>query len=228
MLEMNRPKKRFIALLMLALGLVTAAFFSPTNLALAESLTSESGGKWEYLEQDDGIDVWKMEAPNQDLPGFRGQVIINASMQHIMDEMMDSKHHTDWMYRCKESKVLKELSTSEAIVYSRTSAPWPVWDRDVILKVNYKYNADKSHLIMRFHTTDYSKPLPEGVVRMPFLSGFYKMWRIDDNHTKVLYEVEANIGGSIPEWLSKKASKDLPYITLSALRDRVHARAAKK
>ncbi len=228
MLDMNRPPNRVIALLVLAFGLVSAAPFSPSNRALADAPVSENGIKWQYLENDDGIDVWTQQIPGRELPGFRGQVIIEASMKHILDEMMDSKHHTDWMYRMKESTVLKELSSNDAIVYSRTSAPWPVWDRDVILKVGYNFNADKSHLIMRFKNIDSElRKVPAEVVRMPYLNGFYKMWKVDENKTKVLYEVEADIGGSIPKWLSKKASKDLPYITLSALRKRVMERAKK-
>ncbi len=227
MLDRNRSSNRVLALLLLALGLVAAAPLA--NRAHADGLKSERGLAWEYLEEDDGIDIWKAEVPGKDLPGFRGQVIINANMQHILDEMMDSKHHTDWMYRIKESKLLEEITPSDAIVYSRTSAPWPVWDRDVVLRVGYKYNADKTHLIMRFKNIDYQKrKVPEDVIRMPYLSGFYKMWKIDENKTKVLYEVEADIGGSIPVWLSKKASKDLPYITLSALRERVMERAKAK
>ncbi len=224
MLDRNRSSNRVFALLMLALGLVAAVpLASP---AQADGPSSESGLKWEYLAREDGIDIWKLEIPGKELPGFRGQVVIQASMQHILDEMMDSKHHKDWMYRIKESAVLQELSPMDAIVYSRTSAPWPVWDRDVILKVGYKYNDDKSHMIMRFKNIDSDKrKLPENVIRMPYLSGFYKLWKIDENTTKVLYEVEADIGGSIPAWLAKKASKDLPYITLSALRDRVMTRA---
>ena len=110
MLEMNRPTNRVIALLLLAFGLVSAAPFSPSSRVLADGPVSESGVKWEYLENDDGIDVWTQQVPGKELPGFRGQVIIEASLQHILDEMMDSKHHTDWMYRVKESVVLKELS----------------------------------------------------------------------------------------------------------------------
>lgn len=228
MLDMNRPSTRVIALLLLAFGLVTAAPFSPSQRASADAPMSSHGVKWEYLERDDGIDVWKLDIPGKELPGFRGQVIINASMQHILDEMMDSKHHTEWMYRMKESTVLEELSKSAAIVYSRTSAPWPVWDRDVIIKVGYNFNADRSHLIMTFKNIESNKrKVPENVIRMPYLSGFYKMWKVDENKTKVLYEVEADIGGSIPKWLSEKASKDLPYITLSRLRDRVMDRASK-
>jgi len=228
MLDLNRPFTRFTALLLFAFVLVTAAPFFPAQRASADGPMSSHGIRWQYLERDDGIDVWKLDIPGKELPGFRGQVIINASMQHILDEMMDAEHHTEWMYRMKESTVLEELSTNSAIVYSRTTAPWPVWDRDVIIKVGYNFNVDRSHLIMTFKSIDSNKrKLPANVIRMPYLSGFYKMWKVDANKTKVLYEVEADIGGSIPKWLAEKASKDLPYITLSRLRDRVMERAKK-
>ncbi len=218
---MLAPKRfviRVAALVALVFGL-SAAPFSPASRASADNASRQ---QWEYLERDDGIDVWKLEIPGKELPGFRGQVIIDASIETILAEMMDSEHHTDWMYRCKESCILKELGADSAIAYNRTSAPWPVWDRDVILKVGYRYTADRSHLVMRFNNVDSDlRPVPTNTVRMPLLKGFYKMWRVGPNKTKVLYEVEADIGGSIPKWVAKKASKDLPYITLSKLRERV-------
>ena len=48
----------------------------------------------------------------------------------------------DWMYRCDETSVVRQLGSTRAIVYGRMSAPGPVWDRDVVLDVSYSYNFD--------------------------------------------------------------------------------------
>lgn len=190
--------------------------------ALAGQAFAGEKGTWTFVTEEDAIRVWKLEIPGQDLPGFRGQTIIKGSIDDIMKQMMDSEHHTDWMYRCKESRVLKSFDATRSIVYNRTGAPWPVWDRDVVLEVTYARSPDGKQLTMSFHDVPNAQAkLPEHVVRMPRLVGFYKMWQLGPKETKIMYEVEADIGGSIPTFIAKQAAKDMPYLTLSRLRARV-------
>ena len=70
-----------------------------------------------------------------------------------------------------------------------------MWDRDVILDTSYKRDGDKLELVFQNVKSDL-RPLPESTVRMPMLKGFYKMKQLAPNKTEVLYEVEADIGGS--------------------------------
>jgi len=130
------------------------------------------------------------------------------------------------MYQCKESTVLSEISSSHAIIYTRVKAPWPVWDRDVVLDTVIKYNADETAVTMKFVDVKGAKAekfrkTPNKVIRMPNLIGFYKLREISPGKTKILYQAESDIGGSIPTWLVNMASKDLPHITLAKLRERV-------
>src|SRR5262249_4361826 len=148
----------------------------------------------------------------------RGQTIIDGSIDKIMETMLNWREHTQWMYRCKESTLVKRIDDHEAFMYNRTEAPWPVSDRDVVLRTLITRTPDQKHLQVAFsNMTTELKPEIDGVVRMPRLTGFYKMWEIEPNKTKILYQVEADIGGSIPKWLATLAAKDLPYRTLSKL-----------
>jgi hypothetical protein len=38
---------------------------------------------------------------------------------------------------------------------------------------------------------------------------------------KVLYDIEADLGGRIPSWIARIATKEIPYHTLFNLRKRV-------
>src|SRR5262245_58712534 len=119
---MMELKGRFLALLsvcLLVLG-VSAAF-------------ADGGGNWEHIDEEDGINVWKLEVPGKDLPGFRGQAFITGKLEDVMKQMLDWKRHTEWMFKCEESTMLKQYDENHAIMYNRTDAPWPVWDRDVEL-----------------------------------------------------------------------------------------------
>jgi hypothetical protein len=184
--------------------------------------TDSQGPAWEQIDDDEGIRVYRREIPGQELPGFRGETVMNAPVERIVAELQDYKHHTEWMESCVASFMIKDLGGGHVIDYNRTEAPWPVWDRDVVLDSQWSTSADGRMTSVVFHNADPSlAPLPEKTVRMPRLSGFYRMWKLAPAKTKVVYQVEADPGGSIPTWLAKRVARDLPWSTLSVLRKRV-------
>ncbi|MFT3922770.1 MAG: START domain-containing protein [Myxococcales bacterium] len=194
-------------------------------LVVLSSSAAHAGGRgqWQWLEEKRGIQLWALEVPGQSLPGFRGNTKIKGSIAQIASEMLDAPHHTEWMHRCAESWVYQRTSETRGVLYNRTSsAPWPVWDRDVVLDVQFDYAPDQKALTVRFKNLDnLLRPVPERVVRMPKLAGFYKMVQVEPNLTNVTYQVEVDVGGSIPDWIAEEVAKDLPYYTLLSLRERV-------
>ena len=58
----------------------------------------------------------------------------------------------------------------------------------------------------------------KGVVRIPYLDGFWLLEKIDDNKTKVTYQVHADPGGTIPAWLANATAVNNPYETLRNMR----------
>jgi hypothetical protein len=181
---------------------------------------------WKQFDEDEGIKLWERKIPGQELPGFRGEVTIDAEPRKIIDVIEDWKHHTEWMHRCAESTRLADRGGGTQIMYNRTNPPWPVWDRDVILETKLDVSEDGKIITLNFHNIDSDlRPVPSKVVRMPKLVGFYKLERVGDKQTRVSYQVEADPGGSLPTWLAKRTARDLPFETLSRLRDRVRKTA---
>lgn len=193
-------------------------------LSITVPLQAEStkSGGWERVDSDEGIVTWKHEVPGQVVPGFRGQVVIDAPLEKIRAAIEDTTTHTKWMHRCAESTELKKLGENESLLYNRTDSPWPVWDRDVVLKAKVtEMNGGEDVLLAFQNTQSELKPKKDDVVRMPKLVGFYKLSKLKDGKTKVVYQVEADVGGSLPDWLVKRVVKEMPYETLAHLRERV-------
>jgi hypothetical protein len=180
------------------------AFFFASALLLGASLPAfaTGAGHWEFIEEDDGIHTWKKELDG-DMPAFRGQTRIKGTIDGVLKPVLDWKQHPQWMYLCRESTLLKELSPTRALMYNRIRGVWPVWDRDVIADTALTWAPDKQSLNITFVSVSSDlRPVPERVVRMPKMSGFFKMWQETPDSVKVLYQVEADIGGRIPKWLA--------------------------
>jgi hypothetical protein len=189
-----------------------------------------SAKRWVLVDDSKGIKVWTLEIPGRDLPGFRGVTKIHADIEEIVEVMLDVESHHKWMWQCDESRRIRWITDTRGILYNRINAPWPVWDRDVVVDVAWRYTPNKEALTFRFRNVDEpGEDPPRRVVRLPRLEGFYRLW-VDDEpgFTNVLYQVEVDIAGNVPDFMARRYARKLPYKTLERLRDRVEKHVASK
>lgn len=180
------------------------------------------GGSWEELMREDGFVISARQTEGQDLPTFRGQGVLRANILEILAVLSDTGRNPEWMHQCVEARLLKQINEGERILYNRTDAPWPVSDRDVVLRTSLQIDVESKTVVTRFWSI--SSPLQgpvEDVVRMPRLKGFYRLKALDEGRTHVTYQVDADPGGSLPGWLVERASRELPLNTLRGLQAQI-------
>ena len=144
----------------------------------------------------------------------------------ILAVFSDVPHATEWMDSCNGSRSVEDISDSEKVVYNRTHAPWPVADRDAVLHNIARFDAAAERVELDFWSVEDKKEPPvKGVVRMPFLRGHWILSpSADGRTTRVEYQVHANPGGALPNWLVNYVSRDLPFKTIEGLRAQVKRR----
>lgn len=180
------------------------------------------GGSWETITEEDGIIVQQKEIPGRSLPVFRGEMVIDTNVFEILGILQDIERNPEWMHACIDAKRIKKINHKEYIAYNRSDAPWPISDRDVVVHAKAEIDREKRELAIRMRSVDmpeYEKS--DDVVRMPKLHGHYFFRELGPRKTWIEYEIDADPGGSIPGWLVRIASRDIPLITLKNLRDRV-------
>ncbi len=178
---------------------------------------------WEVLWVKDDITIHTKELAGHNFPVFRGQTIFESNIHVIVSQIVDTTKHMEWMYRCIESRVLKNISASEAVFYNRVDAPFPISDRDIVAYAKVRVNRTGHEILIEFKAIkNILQPEIDGVVRIPKLEGFYRLKILGPNKTHVIYQVEADVAGYIPKFLANLATKRLPAYTLLALRNRVY------
>ena len=183
-------------------------------------------GEWERISNEDGIQVSVQEIEGRELPIFKGVALINARLLDVLAVLTDTPRRTEWVHKCIDSRILKQIDELNRIVYNRTEAPWPVSDRDVVVHSRSKVNFEKNEIYIGFKNTRKENfPEIDGVVRIPRIKGFYLLQGIDNERTRVTYQIDADPGGSLPTWLSKLTSQKLPRETLTGLRAQVQKTA---
>jgi hypothetical protein len=190
--------------------------------ALALPLPAGADDGWVHDANEQGVEVTTKTEPGRALPAFRGVGTVDAGVFEILAVMDDIAHYTEWMSDCTGARIVKRINEFERIEYNRIHAPWPVSDRDVTVRSWVEASMAKHEIWARFQgvTTPDAGPVA-GVVRMPRLEGYYHLEAIDEGHTKITYQVDADPGGLLPNWLIKLTTRKLPVETLVGLRRQV-------
>ena len=136
----------------------------------------------------------------------------------------DADRRAEWMPSCGDSHLVEEdVGARTQVAYHRTKAPWPVSDRDSVNRAEMIVEPTKHRVVMPFEAIASSKiPPVKGVVRMPRCAAIGSSIPVDGGRvTDAEYQVFADPGGSLPDWLANLASKTLPRETIAGLRKQV-------
>ena len=175
---------------------------------------------WKEEFTKEGISVYTRPVEGSSLNEFKGEALINASLEVCKNVIDDVEKHTVWRPDCIESKLISR-NGNIAVSYTRTKAPWPVSDRDVIVKNEIDISKDK--VVYNFSAINDPEliPLKEGVIRMIKVTGMWILIR-KGNDTLVTYQAKIDPGGSLPAWLANSTAVDQPFKSLQGLKKMVN------
>ncbi len=198
-------------------GIAMAALLMCARAARADA-------DWQPLLTQDGVSVEERVTPDRTLPELRATVEIDAGVFEVMAVITDVPRQKEWLADCEESRLIRREADDVSLIYNRTGAPWPVSDRDVVLRTRLALVAPAQHATVGFaNTTDPSTPPIDGIVRMPRLVGGYDLLAIAPTRTRVTYQLDIDPGGSLPAFAVTRTTRDTPLHTLLGLRKQVEA-----
>lgn len=196
--------------LLLFLGLITLSSVGHASIWQSQAVDS------------DEVKVWTKAIDNSDFKAFKGQVTINATVETVLAVVTDHNNYPHWYHKNKLTKKLKQISETQALSYAITQTPWPVNNRDSVTISTQTHLADGSVKI-DIEAVDDAYPEQAGLIRITQLNGFWKLEKITAQQTRVTLQISAEPGGEIPSWLANSMVIDMPFYTLSNLKQRIEA-----
>ncbi len=190
----------------------------------ASCVASFSAQAWqlEISEQQPPLKIWTQSVADSDFRAFKGEIMINATVAQVADVITHTEGYPEWYFNSKVAKKLKVINQSQGLTYSISSLPWPVSDRDAVTLSTKSVLANGDiHIQVEARPDLY--PIQKDLIRVPKLEGSWKIERTDAQQTKVTLQIAAEPGGSIPSWLANSLVVDMPFYSLSNLKQRVEA-----
>jgi ribosome-associated toxin RatA of RatAB toxin-antitoxin module len=147
-------------------------------------------------------------------------MFVTTSPEAMLKFLTDFEDYKTWFPRCSQSKVLARLNENESIVHLFFDAPWPVKNRDCVMRVKVEKDA-RTGIITITETSEpkYLKPV-DGIVRINQLKSVWK-FTPKDGGTEVFNEYSTNPGGNIPDWMTNTQSVENPLVTFESIQQKV-------
>jgi hypothetical protein len=208
-----KPAGKF---LILFLALITLASFGFPG-------GTQPGEGWVYEREKKGIKIFTKKSKWGHLRDAKAVMTVSENPERMLKVLTDFDHYNTWMPRCKKSAVVARPSENEYIVHMVFSAPWPVKDRDCVVRVKVEKDT-KTGVILITETSEPKYIREEAdVVRIQQLVGTWKLIP-KDGGTEVINEYASNPGGSIPDWMVNTQSVENPLATFENLQEKSHAK----
>jgi len=158
---------------------------------------------------------------NSPLMELRGQLRLTASLNAVMALLKDAGFNHRWVYRSGGARVLQASGYAQAYVYGVVDAPWPMQDRDTVVRFDYRQDAETR--VVHINITNFPDfhPPQAGLVRVLDFGGFWRLTPLGEGQVEVVYQVRGNPGGWVPTWMANYAAQVSVMKTLQAMPEAV-------
>lgn len=163
-------------------------------------------GDWERVYTADNLLVERRAYAGSALSEIKGVTRVKASLNAVMALLKDDQFNNRWVYRSGGARILQESGYAQAYVYGVVDAPWPMRDRDTVVRFDYVQQPLTREISITISNFPDFTPLKDEFVRVPDFGGFWHLRPQRDGWVEVTYQVYGDPGGRIPVWLANYAA----------------------
>ena len=191
-------------------------FILLVNFITASRALAAEPYQWKFVGNEDGCQVYTSPVSGKNYIAAKASCVIPARMEVIGTILRDVAGYPQWMFDCKETKVLKVVDDeNDAFVFWIHQHVMLFSDRDMVLKSKTTNKSDKGqYLIYTESTRDVSYDAGKSYVRMPSFAALFTLEWVDREHTRVTYMIDPDLGEGLPYSAANSMIKTNPLKTL--------------
>ena len=186
-------------------------------------LAADAG--WEFVLKDEGFKIYQRKIEGQPFIQVKGTGTIHEPISKILSIVLDYKRIKEWQPNLETFERLETYSDRHFMNYFAMNLPWPVTDRDVVMRHKIKVDSKNRWVhISLANSTHPKRPNRKGYIRLPFARGRISMHWVDGGKaTWMEFHNQGDPGGWIPAWLVNWISKKQIAGSISLLKKRVNS-----
>ncbi len=189
--------------------LLLFSFLSATGFA-------QNNHEWIFKNEKDDVKVFYRKT--SDVHEIKLTTSIKSNLSGLVHLLSEVEVYPEWGYKVVETKLLRKISDTEIIYYSRLDFPWPMADRDFVMHSKvYQDPQTKVILAESVAMPDYI-PEKKDILRIRNTKTSWKIWPGTSGWAYVEYYIYSDPGGKLPDWLVNAAIDMGPRETIKRMR----------
>jgi len=178
---------------------------------------TQNAGDWIFKNEKSGVKVYYRKT--SDVYELKLITSIKSSLSGLILLLSEVENYPKWGYKVAESKQLSETSETESVYYSKLDFPWPLDDRDIVMRNRIQQDPATGKIIATSVAVPAYTPEKVGVVRIQNAKTTWTIVPGTGGWLYVEYYIYSDPGGSLPDWLVNMAIDVGPRETISNIRE---------
>ncbi|MBI5496292.1 MAG: START domain-containing protein [Deltaproteobacteria bacterium] len=187
-------------------------------LLLAADVTRAAQPAWTLERDTDGIRVYARTEEGYSLKAFRAVMVVDAPLAAPVALLSDAENFPGWYAGCAHNRVLRRLSGTDVLSYFVHDAPFPVMDRDVVVRTTVTQDPQTGVVTFTIRNVPGEIPEQPDKVRIPRMASSWRLTPRSATTTEVVQETRTDLGGSVPAFLANRQVTSAPVDRLRNMR----------
>ncbi|MFC1609726.1 START domain-containing protein [Myxococcota bacterium] len=164
--------------------------------------------EWEEFLEEKGIRGYARSVGDSSLLEVRATLVIPAKIEVVGEVLRDVENLARPGTNCIEARFIEKPDRNHYTFYVAYSTPWPISDRDVVMKAAIRYDLALGRVVADLVAVkEPVVPLREGFVRITDLRAQFVIEYLSRDKTGLIYTSRTDPGGSIPTFLVNHSNK---------------------
>lgn len=173
---------------------------------------------WQLRKQANDITIYTAKTPDSKFVSVLAKTSAKTSLSSLMALLLDAPVCPEWVHLCQKSYIHKYISDTKFYIYTATNPPWPVKNRDVLVRVEVSQDQTTQALTVKSFATSDVYPKQKGYLRIEQSTSIWKFTPMKDGQVQIEVYSHIDPAGGIPGWLNNRLIVKTPYISLKNMR----------
>lgn len=196
--------------------LIWLASVLATAVVTAAELPDEQTADWQLRTNTDNIRIYTTVQPDSKFKAFKAEAVLDVPIENLMAVMVNPNSCTEWVHNCSESYAFGTGDFHDRYAYSVNDMPWPVTDRDYVLRIRTRGNQANGEIIMNLNATPDQRAESGNRIRVDRSDTRYRFIP-EGEHTRMIWVQHTDPNGALPGWLVNTLLVDIPVRSMQAL-----------
>lgn len=171
---------------------------------------------WRLQKEAGDIRIYTIEQEDSPFRAFKAEALLDAPLSNVMAVMLDPTSCLEWVHGCSESRAFGEGDFSDRYAYSVNDMPWPVSDRDYVIRIRTQGTKANGEVVMNLNAVPARQPEQDGLVRVDRSDTLYRFIPEGDK-TRMIWLQHTDPNGALPGWLVNSLLVDIPLKSMQQL-----------